>query len=136
MSRVWIVSLVAIAGCAASWGQETKPAKTVVEGCVTRSTMVHDVLVLRSKDSCVQLAGEAAKDSLLGHVVTLNGTLSEATSKAPETLQVMSVNHVGEICSETCTLEPPGRRGLRKKEVPAGPASTPGETQKPQSPDW
>ena len=115
----------------AAWGQGKTPAaaKSQMSGCVTRSKAVPDALVLRSKESCSQLAGSLAKDSLVGHEVSLEGRLSVATDKMPETLQVTGVRSVGEACSATCVLEPPGKRGLRKKETPAGEGSTPGAQQ-------
>ena len=89
----------------------------IFTGCVTPSTQDKGKLVLRSKESCSELAGNLVSASkLAGHTVTLEGALAPASGPEPETLTVSAVKQVGEACSSTCSLEPPGSRGLGKKK--------------------
>lgn len=129
MRQLGVAGMLVLAGYGAALAQAAKqaePVKKVLSGCVTASVAVPGTLVLRSAESCTELAGALARKSLAGHEASLEGMLTEATAEMPETLRIVLVKHVGETCQETCTPEPPGRRGLRKKEVPAGNASTPG----------
>ncbi len=139
MKRSWMLGVLLLTAGVMAWPQTAKPAtagktKAMLTGCVTRSAAVPDALVLRSKESCSQLAGAGAKNSLVGHEVSLEGKLDLATADTPETLHITAVTQVGGACTQTCTLEPPGKRGLRKKEIPAGKASTPGMQADPRDP--
>lgn len=127
MRWMWFAGVMLFgAGVPQGKAQETKPpAKTKLTGCVTRSAAT-DQLVLQSEKSCTRVLGKADPAKLVNHEVTLEGVFRAATAKEPESIEVSGVSRVGEACSATCTLESPGKRGLRKKEKPAGDASTPG----------
>lgn len=114
--RVFGVFVFALLPCYAQDRNAQKPKSEIISGCVTPSTQDKGKLVVRSKDSCSELGGkQAVAGRLSGHIATLEGTLTEATSADPETFTILSVKEIGQTCTETCTLEPPGSRGLKRK---------------------
>ena len=108
-------------------GQITTPSPvTSHTGCVTATPDDTTSLVLSAPSGCSLLSGKLAKARLAGHVVVLKGTLLDATPTTPQTLLIDNVQSVGAACQETCTLEPPGHRGLHSKPKNGTQAGTPG----------
>ncbi len=136
MRLMYAAGVLLLTGSLRSWTQEIKPeTKTRLTGCVTRSKTVQDTLVLRSANSCTKVLGKLNATELIGHTASLEGVLTVATQKEPETLRVSGVTRVGEVCQDTCTLQPPGGRSMRKKENPTKDAATAGETSTKPKPE-
>ena len=95
-------------------------------GCVKPWTDEPETLLLAEADSCSVLKGKLATKSLAGHTVTLSGAFTDATSSAPQSITVEKISRMTEACSETCTPQPPGHRGLSKHERPGGQGGTQG----------
>ena len=138
------LTIAMLACCSIGMAQEKtvaagRPKAETFSGCVTPSTQDRGKLVLKTEDSCSELDGKAlVAGKLSGHVVTLDGVLSLAQGSDPETIAVSSVKGIGETCSETCKLQPPGSRGLPRKKggVVGKVGGTPGaQPTKPASPD-
>ena len=103
-----------------------KPASTTHTGCVTVTADDANSFVLAEGDSCSLLSGKLASRQLAGHVIVLRGVFADATTNDPQTIVIERVDSVGPACSQTCTLEPPGHRGLRKKPKTGTNGGTPG----------
>ncbi len=82
-------------------------------------------------DHCSLLKGEKVGERLVGHVVSLRGTVTEATNDAPRTLAVSEIVELGKVCDQHCSLKPPGHRGVFPKEKPGSEGGTPGLVPKP-----
>jgi hypothetical protein len=95
-------------------------------GCVQHSTTDKNTLILSGESVCAKLTGTFSSEKLLGHEVDLKGVLTERTASNPASIQVGAVNSVGKSCSNTCSLQPPGTRGLRGGEKPGKEGGTPG----------
>ena len=102
------------------------PAQANFQGCVQRSTADKSTLILSGETVCAKLTGAFSPEKLLGHQVDLKGVLTERTVSTPASIDVGSVNSVGKSCSNTCSLQPPGTRGLRGGEKPGKEGGTPG----------
>lgn len=104
----------------------TTPAASAYAGCVQRSTTDKNTLVLSGESVCAKLTGSFSAEKLIGHEVDLKGVLTERTTANPAAIRVDSIDSVGKSCSNTCSLQPPGTRGLRGGEKPGKEGGTPG----------
>lgn len=105
----------------------TTPTASSYAGCVQRSTADKDTLVLSGETVCAKLTGSRfTPEKLVGHEVDLKGVLTERTTTNPAVIRVDSIDSVGKSCSNTCSLQPPGTRGLRGGEKPGKEGGTPG----------
>lgn len=109
----------------------TQPASNYT-GCVQRSTTDKNTLVLSGESVCAKLTGSFSSEKLAEHEVDLKGVLTERTAANPAAIRVDSVDSVGKSCSNTCSLQPPGTRGLRGGEKPGKEGSTPAMAPKTQ----
>ena len=94
------------------------PAPATYTGCVMQSPNVSTVYLLATKDRCLVLSGKYDVEKAAGHEVEFKGTLAEAVGNKPPSLNVQSVVAVKDACSHTCTLPPPGHRGLNQTSNP------------------
>ena len=109
-------------------GQESghgSVAPATYTGCVTRLPNV-DRYVLAAGGRCMLLSGSFQGETAAGHVTTFRGLLLEPSGMAPLTLEVKSSVAIKNACSEACTLEPPGSRGIHGKEKPGPEGGPPG----------
>jgi hypothetical protein len=104
----------------------TTPPAANFAGCVQRSTVDKSTVILSGETVCAKLTGTFSSEKLLGHEVDLKGVLTERTAASPASIHVGSINSVGKSCSNTCSLQPPGTRGLRGGEKPGKEGGTPG----------
>ena len=109
----------------------TTPAKapssvTHYAGCVQRSTTDKDTITLSSETVCAKLTGTFVADKLVGHEVDLKGVLTDGTASTPAVIRVGSISSIGKNCSDVFSLLPPGKRGLKKGELPGKEGGTPG----------
>jgi hypothetical protein len=102
------------------------PPATRHTGCVQRSAIDKDVIVLSTETVCAKLTGNFSADKLVGHEVDLKGELTPGTLSDPAVIHVESVSSVQKSCSEVCSLLPPGKRGLKKGQYPGKEGGTPG----------
>jgi hypothetical protein len=100
-------------------------------GCVVRSAAEKDTLILNTETACARLTGSFPAANLAGHEVDLKGILTPRTPSTAASLHVDSVVSIGKACSDICSLQPPGTRGLGKGEKPGKEGGTPGETSTP-----
>jgi hypothetical protein len=106
---------------------KTAPSQAKFAGCVQRLTTEKDTLVLSGDTVCAKLSGRFHAADLAGHEVELEGVLTERTAGNPARISVSRVTSVGESCSSTCALQPPGTRGLGKGgQTPGKEGGTPG----------
>ena len=103
----------------------TSPATTFA-GCVQRSTTDKNTVILSGETVCAKLTGTFTSEKILGHEIDLKGILTERTATNPASIQVGAINSIGKSCSNTCSLQPPGTRGLRGGEKPGKEGGTPG----------
>ena len=102
------------------------PAASNFAGCVQRSTTDKDTVVLSGESICAKLTGSFSAEKLVGHEVDLKGVLTERTAANPAAISVGSINSVGKACTNVCSLQPSGTRGLRGREKPGKEGGTPG----------
>lgn len=128
VTRILTLSLCAIAIPCLSQAtpHSTTPVPTTFAGCAQRSTTDKNIVILSGETVCAKLTGTFSSEKLLGHEVNLKGVLTERTASNPASIQVGSINSVGKSCSNTCSLQPPGTRGLRGGEKPGKEGGTPG----------
>jgi hypothetical protein len=103
----------------------TPPAANF-SGCVQPAPADKTTLILSGETVCAKLTGTFSSEKLLGHEVALKGVLTERTASSSASIHVGSINSVGKSCSNTCSLQPPGTRGLRGGEKPGKEGGTPG----------
>jgi hypothetical protein len=121
------ISTVSIPCRAQAPTQPAQPAPTGYSGCVKRSATDKDILILSGENVCAKLTGTLATDKLVSHEVDLKGVLTERTTSNPASIRIASVTSIGKSCSRTCSLQPPGTRGLNKGgEKPGKEGGTPG----------
>jgi len=130
-------AIVLISSCAL--GQSTpapaQPAPAKYTGCVQRVPTDKDTLVLSGDTVCAKLTGTFTADDLAGHLVDLTGVLTARTHDTPASIDVSSVASVGKSCASTCSLRPPGTRGLGKGgQIPGKEGGTPGVSAQPPQP--
>jgi hypothetical protein len=106
------------------------PHPTKFAGCVQRATTDKSTVILSGETVCAKLTGTFSAEKLIGHQVDLKGVLTERTAANPASIQVGSINSVGKSCSNTCSLQPPGTRGLHGGEKPGKEGGTPGAAPK------
>jgi hypothetical protein len=99
------------------------PAPSSFSGCVKSATSDKDTIILSGESVCAKLTGNFSAEKLIGHQVDLKGVLTERTPTAPANIHVGSISSIGKSCSNTCSLQPPGTRGLEK---PGKEGGTPG----------
>jgi len=105
----------------------TAPADVTYKGCVQSLPTDKETLVLSSDTVCARLTGKFAAADLAGHEVELKGVLTPRSPGVSASISVGSVVSVGKSCSSTCSLRPPGTRGLGKgSEKPGKEGGTPG----------
>ena len=104
---------------------------TMYVGCATVLPQANNTLVLSSAGSCFLLGGSVTS-ALVGHQIQVNAVLVPQQGVQPISLQVKSVVAVKAACSQTCTLQPPGTRGLGPRDKPGREGGTPGVTSSPQ----
>jgi len=132
---VSIVSSAAGQSTPAAQPPASPPAEAKYTGCVERLATDKDVLVLSGDTVCAKLTGKFTAADLAGHEVELKGVLTARTPGAPASISVGSVVLVGKSCSDTCSLRPPGTRGLGKGgETPGKEGGTPGLAPTPSPP--
>jgi hypothetical protein len=102
------------------------PATSHFAGCVQHLATDKGTFILSGDTVCAKLIGTFSSEKLLGHEVDLNGVLTERTAASPASIRVSSISSVGKSCSNTCSLQPPGTRGLRGPEKPGKEGGTPG----------
>lgn len=113
--------------CSAQTAQHpAAPVASHFSGCIQHSTSDKDTVILSGETVCAKLTGTFSSEKLLGHEVDLKGVLTERTAATPASIRVSSVTSVGKSCSNTCSLQPPGTRGLRGPEKPGKEGGTPG----------
>jgi hypothetical protein len=110
-------------------GSTPPPAPATYTGCVQKAP--DSTLVISTPTACARLTGKAAADSqaLAGHQIELKGILTSRTPNAAASIQVDSVLSIGKSCSDICSLNPPGTRGLHRpagSAVPGSEGGTPG----------
>ena len=103
----------------------TTPAPANFAGCVQHSATDKNILILNGETVCAKLTGTFSSEKILGHEVDLKGVLTERTTSNPASIDVRAVNSIGKTCSSTCSLRPPGTRGLGG-EKPGKEGGTPG----------
>jgi hypothetical protein len=112
----------------------SKPAN--FSGCVQKAPGSATDLIISTPTACARLTGDAVSaDKLSGHQVDLTGIFTPRTSSTPASIQVNSVNKVGDACSDVCSLRPPGTRGLHgpsNQAVPGSEGGTPGAAVEPK----
>jgi hypothetical protein len=113
-------------GQAASRPAQTPPAATHYAGCVQRSATDKDTILLSSETLCARLTGTSSAEKMVGHEVDLSGVLTDRTASTPAAIRVESIGSIGKSCTDVCSLQPPGRRGLKKGELPGKEGGTPG----------
>jgi hypothetical protein len=138
MSRPAVLQLLLVCLCsvAGPWVAQTAaqnsteapaPARiTRYTGCVQRSATDKDTLTLSTETLCAKLTGTLSTDKLVGHEIDLKGVLTDRTAAAPASIHIESIGSVGKPCSDICSLVPPGKRGLKKGELPGKEGGTPG----------
>jgi len=133
-TRIFALGICAIATPCLSQAapHPTTPAASSYAGCVQRSTADKNTLVLSGESVCAKLTGSFSAEKLIGHDVDLKGVLTERTAANPAAIHVDSIDSVGKSCSNTCSLQPPGTRGLRGGEKPGKEGGTPGMAPKTQ----
>lgn len=102
------------------------PVVTRYAGCVQRSATDNDTIVLSNEKLCAKLTGSFSAEKMAGHEVDLNGVLTDSTASTPAAIRVGSIRSIGKSCSDICSLFPPGKRGLKKGELPGKEGGTPG----------
>ena len=130
-TRIVALSLFAVALPCLSQAtpHSATPAPANFAGCVQRSTTDKNILILSGETVCAKLTGTFSSEKILGHEVDLKGVLTERTASSPASIQVDTVNSIGKSCSNTCSLRPPGTRGLGG-EKPGKEGGTPGAAPK------
>jgi len=127
VTRIFIFCMCAIAPCS---GQATPnaapPAASNFAGCVQRSTTDKDTVILSGESVCAKMTGSFSPEKLIGHEVDLKGVLTERTAANPAAIRVASITSIGKSCSDSCSLQPHGTRGLRSGEKPGKEGGTPG----------
>lgn len=127
-TRIFLLCIFLIAmrcqGQAAPHLEVPAPSKFV--GCVQRSTTEKNLVFISGESICAKLTGNFSAEKLIGHEVDLRGVLTERTTSTPAEIRVGSINSVGKACSNVCSLQPPGTRGLRGPEKPGKEGGTPG----------
>jgi len=118
--------LSAISSLSQTTPHPVTPAPSNFAGCVQRSTTDKDIIILSSESVCAKLTGNFAPEKLVNHQVSLKGVLTERTADTPAIIRIGSVGSVGKSCSDSCSLQPPGTRGLRRGEKPGKEGGTPG----------
>jgi hypothetical protein len=104
----------------------TPPTVIRYAGCVQRSATDKDTIVLSNETLCAKLTGTFSAEKIVGHEVDLKGVLTDRTASTPATIRVGSISSIGKSCSDACSLFPPGKRGLKKGELPGKEGGTPG----------
>lgn len=132
------VALAALMGSALivrpQGGSAAKPADYT--GCVTKLQRV-DRYVLAAGDACFVLNAEFKAAEVAGRTVTLRGTAVDAVDEEhPLTLEVTQTVKKGDVCTATCTPQPPGTRGFPKhgKTKPGSEGGPPGLVPKATQP--
>jgi len=126
-TRIFVLGICTIAmPCLGQATTPTPPAAANFAGCVQRSAADKNTVVLSGETVCAKLTGSFSSEKLVGHEVDLKGVLTERTAANPAAIRVGSINSVGKSCSNTCSLQPPGTRGLRGGEKPGKEGGTPG----------
>lgn len=127
------IALVVVFTASAGYAQESgkaSPAKPVAySGCVQKAPGSSNTLVISGPAVCATLKGKLSEEKLIGHQVDLKGVLTPRTASVAASIEVESVEKVGESCSDVCSLQPPGTRGLRPQkdhEIPGTEGGTPG----------
>jgi hypothetical protein len=127
------IALAAVLMASAGYAQEsgnTSPAKpTAFSGCVQKASGSGNTLIISGEAVCATLKGKLAEEKLIGHQVDLKGVLTARTASVAASIEVQSVEKIGESCSDVCKLQPPGTRGLRPPkdhEIPGTEGGTPG----------
>jgi hypothetical protein len=130
-TRIIILSLctIALPCLSQTTPQPTTPPAANFAGCVQRSTADKNTFVLSGESVCAKLTGTFSSEKLLGHEVDLKGVLTERTPSSPASIDVHAINSIGKSCSNTCSLHPPGTRGLGG-EKPGKEGGTPGAAPK------
>jgi hypothetical protein len=128
-----VAKIIALAACSAvthclaqTVPQPAPSTPAHFAGCVQRSTTDKDIVVLSGDAVCAKLTGNFSTEKLIGHEVDLKGVLTERTAATPASIRVNSVGSIGKGCSNICSLQPPGTRGLRGPEKPGKEGGTPG----------
>ena len=132
MRRIWFSWLVASCLVSEAMGQAGAAAAThpmSYSGCVSKVPNTDNSYALAAGGRCYLLRGTFKGSDLLDKDVVLRGVVAEATGRLPMTLKVESTTAVKESCSKTCTLQPPGSRGLNGDEKPGREGGTPGATE-------
>jgi hypothetical protein len=112
-------------------------APAAFSGCVQKAPGSSTTLVLSTPTTCARLTGKFSVEQLAGHQIDLKGVLTPRTSSTPASIQVESVEKVGGVCSDVCSLQPPRSRGLHpppQGEVPGTEGGTPGAVPKTPQP--
>ena len=125
MKAKLMVFLLLAGSTSAQTGQ--LPERQSHTGCVTATPDDAKSFVLSEAGACYLLQGKLATKRLAGHVVTVRGTTTDATDHEPLMLTIEGIDAVAAACRETCTLDPPGHRGLKRKPKTGTPGGTPGE---------
>lgn len=102
------------------------PTASSFAGCVQRSATEKDTIVISGDSICAKLTGSFSSEKLIGHQIDLKGVLTERTTSTPASIRVGAITSIGKSCSSTCSLQPPGTRGLRGGEKPGREGGTPG----------
>jgi hypothetical protein len=94
------------------------PARVVLKGCVSKLPKL-DRYVLAAGTRCILLGGDVAASKAAGHIAQLSGHLRDPAGSMPLTLELDGkLVEVGAVCAVTCTLAPPGTRGIESPLVP------------------
>ena len=99
------------------------PISSSFSGCVNSGVTDKNTIILSGESVCAKLTGNFSAEKLIGHQVDLKGVLTERTPTTPANIHVESIHSIGKSCSNTCSLQPPGTRGLEK---PGKEGGTPG----------
>jgi hypothetical protein len=124
---VFCVCLI-VEPCLCQTASQTTPPPSVTHfaGCVQRSTTDKDTIILSNETLCAKLTSTFPMEKVVGHEIDLKGVLTNGTASTPAAIRVGTITSIGKSCTDTCSLLPPGRRGLKKGELPGKEGGTPG----------
>ena len=130
-----IAALICAAPASAQTAATTKPpAPATWSGCVQKAPGSSTALILSAPTACATLSGKLSAAALAGHHIELKGILTPRTPSAPASIQVQSVVSIGKACTDVCSLNPPGTRGLQRPQqdaIPGSEGGTPGAVAQP-----
>ena len=129
LKRVFALAALGCAGAGlAQTAQNASPAvPATYRGCMTALSATTNDYVLASGDRCYYVHDASAAKGV-GHEVVLRAVLIPQQGPQPTTLALKGAVTVRAACSQACTLQPPGTRGLGPHDKPGPEGATQGLT--------